>query len=151
MPNFRRWFEPGGMFFFTVVTYQRLPLFATPSARQLLGDILREVREESPFDTIAVVLLPDHLHCLWALPRGDSGFSERWNRIKGRFTERWIASGHDEAEISHSQRDRRSRGIWQPRFWEHVIRDEIDLEQHFDYIHYNPVKHGHTTAPGFWP
>lgn len=37
---------------------------------------------------------------------------------------------------------RRERGIWQRRYWEHLIRDEADYRAHLDYIHYNPVKHG---------
>ncbi len=45
----------------------------------------------------------------------------------------------------------RERGIWQRRYWEHQIRDEIDLAQHVDYIHYNPVKHGWVTHPVDWP
>ena len=43
------------------------------------------------------------------------------------------------------------RGVWQPRFWEHSIRDEDDYERHFDYIHYNPVKHGYVRCPHEWP
>jgi putative transposase len=43
------------------------------------------------------------------------------------------------------------RGIWQRRFWEHVIRDERDYERQVDYIHYNPVKHGHVTRVADWP
>ena len=38
---------------------------------------------------------------------------------------------------------RGERGIWQKRFWEHSIRDEADYMAHMDYLHYNPVKHGH--------
>ena len=40
--------------------------------------------------------------------------------------------------------------IWQRRFWEHCIRDEIDFVHHVDYIHYNPVKHGLVSAPKDW-
>jgi hypothetical protein len=43
------------------------------------------------------------------------------------------------------------RGIWPRRFWEHVIRDELDYERHIDYIHYNPVKHGHVAKVVDWP
>ena len=42
------------------------------------------------------------------------------------------------------------RGIWQKRFWEHLIRDEADFEQHVNYIHYNPVKHGYVANPSDW-
>jgi len=37
---------------------------------------------------------------------------------------------------------RGERGIWQCRYWEHLIRDEADFRAHMDYVHINPVKHG---------
>ncbi len=40
--------------------------------------------------------------------------------------------------------------IWQRRFWEHQIRDEVDFNNHLNYIHYNPVKHGLVAAPRDW-
>ncbi len=76
-----------------------------------------------------MVVLPDHLHCIWHLPAGVDDFSRRWQRIKRRTTETM-----------------RRRGVtgpfWQARFWEHLIRDERDLRMHLDYVHYNPVRHG---------
>ena len=41
--------------------------------------------------------------------------------------------------------------MWQRRYWEHLIRDEVDLRRHLDYIHYNPVKHGHVRRVADWP
>ena len=52
--------------------------------------------------------------------------------------------------MSASRRRRRERGVWQRRFWEHTIRDEKDFAAHMDYIHYNPVKHGHAGCPHAW-
>jgi putative transposase len=43
------------------------------------------------------------------------------------------------------------RGIWQHRFWEHLVRDEDDLHRHVDYVHFNPVKHGHVERASDWP
>ena len=82
---------------------------------------------------------------------GDDDFSTRWKLIKRRFTERWIARGGAEGDVTGAQAARGSRGIWQKRFWEHLIRDEEDLEAHCDYIHYNAVKHGHVRSPKDWP
>ena len=42
------------------------------------------------------------------------------------------------------------RGIWQRRFWEHCIRDEMDYRTHIDYIHINPVKHGYVVRVQDW-
>lgn len=53
--------------------------------------------------------------------------------------------------LSETRQRKGERGIWQRRFWEYVIRDERDLERHADYIHYNPVKHGHVNRVSEWP
>lgn len=151
MPDYRRWFVPGGTYFFTVVTFDRRPIFCSPSAVALLGTVLREVRVELPFDTIAVSVLPDHLHTVWSLPRGDCDFPGRWNRIKGRFSRAWLDSGGEESMRPDSYERRRQFAVWQRRFWEHVIRDERDLEAHVDYIHYNPLKHGLVRTAADWP
>jgi putative transposase len=151
MPDYRRWYQAGGTYFFTVVTCRRLRLFAQPGARRLLALVLREVRDEMPFHTVAMCLLHDHLHAVWTLPDGDTAYSKRWQQIKGRFAQRWIGRGGVEAPVSTAQAGRGLRGIWQRRFWEHLVRDEDDLEALCDYIHYNPVKHGYVRDPADWP
>ncbi len=103
-----------------------------------------------PFTTVAIVLLPDHLHTVWTLPTGDADYSTRWKIIKARFTIAWLKSGHKEAAISDGYHDQRRRGIWQPRFMEHTILDELDLHNHANYIHYNPVKHRYVGNPRDW-
>ena len=151
MADYRRWYVPGGTYFFTVVTGGRAPIFHEPAAVTLLARSMRRVRAKHPFSTLALVVLPDHLHVLWSLPRGDADFSVRWMRIKYVFTRLWIASGGRTPSPSSSQASKGERGLWQRRFWEHSIRDETDLEQHFDYIHFNPVRHGHAMHPAEWP
>jgi putative transposase len=150
MADYRRWYVPGGTYFFTVVTYRRHPLFADPAARALLGTVMREERDKAPFETVACCLLPDHFHVLWTLPPDDDDYSGRLKNIKSEFTERWIASGGKELPVSAARRRRGRRGIWQPRFWESTIEDEEEMESDFDYIHYNPVKHGHARRPWDW-
>jgi putative transposase len=151
MSDYRRYFVPGGTYFFTVVTERRAPLFAAESARTTLGHVMRECQARHPFTVIAIVLLPDHLHALWELPPGDDRYSLRWNWIKRQFTLRWLALGGREQPRRRSRLRERRRGVWQRRFWEHTIEDETDLENHFDYIHYNPVKHRYVTRPRDWP
>jgi putative transposase len=53
--------------------------------------------------------------------------------------------------ISESRGGKAERGIWQRRYWEHTLRDERDFERHVDYIHFNPVKHGHVSQVKDWP
>ena len=151
MSDYRRYFVRGGTYFFTVVAAERAPLFADPVARELLGSVIRRCLLRRSLQVLAIVLLADHLYCLWALPPGDSEYSLRWRWIKREFTRAWLACGGAERPGRESRVRERRRGVWQRRFWEHTIRDESDLERHFDYIHYNPVKHGLVDRPRDWP
>jgi putative transposase len=151
MPEYRRGYEPGGRFFFTLVTAHRRPIFLNPTARECLREAMLLVQSQRPFEIEAMVLLAEHLHCLWRLPEDDSDFSVRWACIKKAFTQRWLAAGGEEESKSKSRKDHRECGIWQRRFWEHTIRDERDWIAHMNYIHYNPVKHGLASCPHGWP
>ena len=150
MPNYRRKHE-GNLYCFTLVTRGRRPLFADESARRLLRHAMDQTRRDHPWETVGMVLLPDHLHFLWELPKGDSAYSQRIATIKKRFTRAYLAAGGTEASIPTGQRRLRLRGVWQQRFWEHTIRDHRDLHMHLDYIHMNPVKHGLANRPADWP
>ncbi|TWT65204.1 Transposase IS200 like protein [Allorhodopirellula solitaria] len=141
---------PGGTYFFTVVTDRRRPIFASLSARTILGDVIRECRQSHPFEVRAIVLLPDHLHSIWCLRPGDANYSGRWQWIKSEFTKRWLTSGGKECSVTVGRKDDGRRGVWQPKYWEHTIEEESDFESRFDYVHYNPVKHGYVRCPIDW-
>jgi putative transposase len=96
------------------------------------------------------VLLPEHLHAIWSLPLGDTEYSTRWAWIKKEFTKEWLALGGSEQSISAGGQREGRRGVWQRRFWEHTLESEDDFERHFDYVHYNPVKHEHLRCPRDW-
>jgi len=151
MPDYRRVFRPGGTFFFTVVTEDRAPIFEDSTARKFLHNAIAECKTARPFDLTAIVLLPDHLHAIWTLPEEDGDFSSRWAAIKARFTRDWLDYGGNERPRTPSRLEHRNRGVWQRRFWEHAIRDETDLENHLNYIHYNPIKHGLASCAHEWP
>ena len=175
MPNYRRAGVAGATYFFTVVTGRRAPLFASASVRGLLRTSVAACRATHAFDIVAAVVLPDHLHMIWTLPPGDADFSTRWRLIKARFTADYLRVGRDAIPPSgrrgedggrrgedggiasrpteahtFSRASPGERSVWQKRFWEHLIRDDDDLERHVEYIHYNPVKHGHATCPHAW-
>jgi putative transposase len=141
---------PGGTFFFTLVSYQRARFLCDERARAVLRACLEACRRRHPFVIDAMVLLPDHLHALWTLPEGDGDFSTRFAVLKKSFTEQWLRGGGWEGAVSDSRRRNRRRGVWQRRFWEHLIRDQDDLNNHLNYIHYNPVKHGLASCPHAW-
>lgn len=137
---------PGGTYFFTVNLLERRRRLLVEHI-DLLRDAFGAAKAARPFDLLAIVVLPDHLHCVWRLPEGDADNANRWAQIK---------SGFSRALPLHERRSprritRRERGIWQRRYWEHLVRDEDDLRRHIDYIHINPVKHGHAARAVDWP
>ncbi|OQA00553.1 MAG: Transposase IS200 like protein [Planctomycetes bacterium ADurb.Bin401] len=150
MSNYRRANFPGGYYFFTVVTYSRKNLFNQEFARNCLHSAWQQTNYKRPFDAIALCLLPDHLHCVWKLPDGDADFSIRWSSIKALFTREYSKQAGNSIE-NKSRIKHREAMIWQRRFWEHQIRDETDLQNHINYIHYNPVKHNLVTNVSDWP
>lgn len=139
MPNYRRVRHAGGTFFFTLVTKNRRPILVQPRVRAALRQSINQVRESAPFSIDAWVLLPDHLHCILRLPENDADYSRRWGKIK-RLASKTLARDGT-----------RCSGLWQPRFWEHWIRDEDDLIRHLEYIFINPVKHGLCAQVRDWP
>lgn len=142
MANYRRAVVPGGTFFFTQVTYDRRPILTTATARRALRQAIREVRHRRPFAIDGFVLLPDHLHTVWTLPRGDADYPTRWRQIKSLFTKRWLAAGGNEQSVSVGRAVQGGRGVWQRRYFERTVRNESDLRRCLDYLHINPVKHG---------
>lgn len=151
MANYQRAAFPGGYYFFTVVTYDRRPLFDEALARSCLHTAWATAKAQMPFEDVALCLLPNHLHSVWKLPEGDADFSLRWARIKAGFSHHYLEAGGIESKQSLSRQRKRERDIWQRRFWEHQIKDERDLQRHIDYTHYNPVKHGLVERVEDWP
>ena len=144
MSNYRRHYVAGGSYFFTVNLYNRKQILLTDHI-DLLRDSVRKVKKKYPFEIVAWVVLPDHMHCIWTLPEGCSDFSIRWRLIKLQFSKGVAISAS--STVNH----RRERQIWQRRFWEHTLRDAYDMQRHVDYIHYNPVKHGYVSNVQEWP
>ena len=147
--RYRRATAPGATYFFTVVTYQRQKLFHEPEMIAHLRKAFHTVKHHHPFAIEAIVVLPEHLHCIWTLPAGDADFSTRWRLIKARFSR--ICPEHYKCHRTASRLHKKEQAIWQRRFWEHQIRDAQDFAAHIDYIHYNPVHHGLVDRPRDWP
>ncbi len=140
MPNYRRSRSKGATFFFTVVTHNRQAIFKSTENIRTFRKVVNDVRSELPFEEIACVIMHDHIHSIWRLPETDNVFSKRWGIIKARFTK----------SLRCRSADYMDKKIWQKRFWEHEIRDAKDLNNHIDYLHYNPVKHGYVDKVSDW-
>jgi putative transposase len=147
MPNYRRMHQKGGIYFFTVNLLARQNNTLLTTHIEALRAAIKYTKTNHPFIIHAWVVLPEHMHCIWEPPENDDDFATRWRLIKSHFSK---AISNTEYQ-SPVRKKRGERGIWQRRFWEHCIRDEIDYRQHMDYIHYNPVKHGYVVKPRDWP
>ncbi|EQB8709508.1 REP-associated tyrosine transposase [Klebsiella aerogenes] len=133
MSNYRRSYIPGGCWFFTVNLQNRHSDLLTRHIDHLRAAIACAKRKR-PFQINSWVVLPEHMHCIWTLPEGDSDYSGRWREIKKSFTR----------ALAQNQ-------IWQPRFWEHAIRNDEDYRRHMDYVYINPVKHRLVGYVRDWP
>lgn len=138
--NFRRYYLPNTIVFITNVVHQRAPIFANETYLELFRKTLRNVKQLYPFQMIAYVFLPDHMH-LMIRPLETSNFSQIMKSVKGNFTYAY----KQKTGISGSLK------FWQKRFYDHLIRDETDFANHLHYLHYNPVKHGYVNRPEDWP
>jgi putative transposase len=148
MPNYRRAHEGGSTYFFTVVTRERRHVLVLPHVLDALREAFRTAKHAKPFELDAIVILPDHLHAIWTLPEGDADFGARWGMIK-RHVSKTVTM--PKWNLTNSMLKRQELGLWQRRFWEHLIRNDDDYARHMDYIHYNPVKHGYVSSPVDWP
>ncbi len=144
--RYRRADVKGGTYFFTVNIAERKRTWLVDYVDVLRASI-QTVKSRHPFEIDAMVLLPDHLHTIWTLPADDADFAKRWALIKAGFSRQLNLN----ERRSKSRVKKGERGIWQRRYWEHLIRDERDFNNHVDYIHFNPVKHGYVTKPVEWP
>ena len=146
MPDYRRNRVPGGTYFFTVNLRDRASNLLTTHIAEL-REALRATRARAPFHVDAWVVLPDHMHAIWTRPEGDVDYPGRWRELKKSLS-RAIPPQPIPSSLHLRPRD---YGIWQRRYWEHTIRDDRDYAAHMDYVHFNPVKHGHVPHPADWP
>jgi putative transposase len=147
--QYRRAETPRATYFLTVVTFGRWKILCDPANTALLRDAFRTVKSRHPFTMDALVLLPDHLHCIWSLRAGDMDYPTRWMLIKRHFS---LHCADVCKSISNRSRQRkRERSVWQRRHCEHQIRDGAAFEKHCYYINRNPVKYSLVSRVADWP
>ena len=158
MPNYVRPKVSGACVFFTVNLADRSSTLLIDQI-DALRSAVQATRLERPFGIDAWVVLPEHMHCVWSLPGGDDDFSTRMGAIKARFSMAMRRAGFTppppvgrcNGGVNPALRRKGEVGLWQPRFWEHHIRDEADFAAHVEYCWINPVKHGYVDDPEEWP
>ena len=146
MSNYRRAFIPGGCWFFTVNLLDRRQTLLVDYIA-ILREAVAATHRDYDFTIHAFVVLPDHLHAVWSLPPNDYDFSTRWRLIKTRFAK----ALPKQERLTAARAARNERGIWQRRFWEHLVRDEDDYMRHIEYCYINPLKHRLVTRVRDWP
>lgn len=146
MPNYIRRRAPGGTYFFTARLADRNATLLVDEIDRLRA-ATRKTMARYPFQIDAIAVLPDVIHTIWTLPDGDANFSLRWRMLKSLFSK----ALPDPETRTPAQKLRRAKGIWQPRFWEHLIRDEQDFDRHLHMIHASPVQAGLCATPQAWP
>lgn len=134
--DYRRAWVKGGCYFFTVVTFQRRPLLTLPENLDRLRKVFAAVKAKRPFLMPAIVILPDHLHCIWLLPKGDADFATRWRMIKHDFS---CTCSVPPSGIAPSRQKKGEKAVWQRRYWEHLIRDENDWRKHTVMFRNRPI------------
>jgi putative transposase len=129
-------------------------LYAAARNKDLLtryGDILRNsiqvVAETHPFKILAMVVLPDHLHCIMAFPDGDEDYCQRWKLIQKEFAEHLSKYEF----LSRSRLRRRERGVWQRQYKSYKLHTDIELRYGMAYIRRDPIKHGLVNHEQDWP
>jgi putative transposase len=151
MPEYRRVRIPGSTVFITLVTYNRTPIFLEPDARDIFRFAWKDTTRKFPFKTDAICLLPDHIHVLITLPENDNDYPLRIREVKRVFTKGYLLNHEEKHERNQSHKSKKESTLWQRRYWEHTIRDNNDYQNHFDYIHFNPLKHGLVENLSSWP
>src|SRR4051794_9532093 len=110
MSRYRRLKIEGGTFFFTLTLADRgtdLLVHHIEHLRRVYADVQKRL----PFETVAICILPDHIHALWRLPQGDADYASRLSRFKAAFS-RGLAPA---STLSKSKIAKREKGIWQRR------------------------------------
>ena len=146
--QYRRIYINGGTYFFTIVTFKRTRILTHPANVKLMKEAFDYVMKKHSFHMDAYVVSPEHFHFMITLPEYDNDFSTRIRLMKSYFSRK--CDKQYKQKLTDSRKTKKEQAIWQRRFWEHLILDEVDYQKHVEYIHYNPVKHGLVNAPVDW-
>ena len=140
MSEFKRYYNNNNIVFITIVTYDRKPILIDNI--DLLRSSFKNIKYK--YNIIAGIILPDHLHILLQSEKAEN-FSKIIAAFKAYFSQNLPRNNIQ----TTAQKARREKGIWQRKYFDHIIRDENDFNKHLDYIHYNSMKHLNI-VPKYW-
>lgn len=143
MSNYKRLFLNGYEYvFITVVTYNRQNILIDNI--ELLRNSFKYAKSKINFYIYACIILGNHFHCILSL-ENEKEYPEIIRLIKYYFSTHINLN----SQLTASKIKKGEKGVWQRRYWEHIIRNEKDLNMHLDYIHFNSYKH-YNIAPKDW-
>lgn len=122
----------------TGTIYQKRHLLQPEGYKEIVRDQLRTLVGEFDFRLAAWVILDNHYHLL-VRSRAGASLSRFFGRLHGRTS--FDLNGLDSA---------RGRQVWH-NYWDTCIRGEADYWTRFNYVHYNPIKHGYVLQSEDWP
>ena len=123
--------------FITFVTYNRREILI--SNINLFKESLRYAKTKYLFNIFAIAVMKNHCHLIICTKKS-AEIPQIIKSIKYYFSSH-ISDEYVCNNISESAKKRNEKGIWQRRYYDHIIRNEEDLFRHTDYIHFNPMKH----------
>jgi REP element-mobilizing transposase RayT len=161
-------YSQAGAYYVTIVTHHRDPLFGgIRDGKMHLNDLgmtadecWRAIPEHFPFVELgAYVVMPNHVHGIIVIRADDSSSARRGTIYRAPTihtptmrapTEKFgkpvkgslptIIRTYKAAVTRRIGRELNATGIWQRNYYEHIIRDEEDLQRITDYIEMNPSR-----------
>jgi putative transposase len=141
--NYKRYFIPNSMVFITIVTYNRKEFLL--DYIDLIKRSFKYTKTKISFNIVAIVILKNHIHLILQ-PENINDYPNIIKYFKTYFSRN---INIDNSDLTEGKKHKKEKGIWQSRYWAHIILDENDLNKHIDYIHFNPMKH-YNIAPKDW-
>ncbi|MFH1597487.1 MAG: transposase [Patescibacteria group bacterium] len=123
------------VYFITAKTIGKNNHFSSNKKKEILKNRLSQTVKELKIIIYAWVILDNHYHLLIKIKK-KSDLSKLMQLFHGRTS--YILNKVD---------DKKGRQVWF-NYWDHCIRNEKDFNNHLNYIHFNPVKHGLVSKPG---
>ena len=136
--NYRRAFIQNSYLHLIIVSYNRKNIFIDNIG--LLRHAFKNAKQFFSFEIIAICVLPEHIHLILH-PENINNYPKIISSIKHYFSKN-VGQVCPTDNLKIGYKNKREKGIFQRRYWEHTIRNEEELNNQIDYIHYNPVKHG---------
>ena len=138
MSNYKRYYlKDYSYIFITMVTFQRRKILINNI--DLLRQSFKQALSKYDFKIVAICIMQDHIHMI-IKEKKLKNFSKIISSIKKHFSYN-LKTKPQKEYLPQSMQNRNEAGVWQRRFLDHIIRDESDFKNHFDYIHYNSVRH----------